>query len=248
LTAALIAAVGSASAVLPAVASPVPGASYDGMAADGASVHFTVSPDGTIVDSYEITGVHGNTCVFTAEGIQGGWPGAPIGGNQFHYQLGPNIDFHGVFNGRQSASGTFRLYDEATSQKPVCDTGSVSWTATTTTAPPASGVLGSSGSGVGAGPSGSGKTTFATRVALRRASQRMLGGSVTSTRASCRAGRTIVLWQGRKRVSSTKTSAKGIFSFSRSTKTRGRAVRASVLAKSQPTAVCGAGSSKYIAG
>lgn len=242
LTVALIAAALSLVAALPAVASPaVPGATYSGVAAGGADITFTLSPDGTIVTSYRID-AHGDTCVFTAEGQNGGWPGAPVNGNSFEYQLGPNIDFKGRFTGAQSASGTFRLYDEATAATTACDTGTVDWTATTATAPPPGG--GGPGGG-GHGPSG-GKSEFGTRVKLRKASQSRLSGRIISAEGACRADRKVTLWRGSHRIESTKSKVNGTFSFGRPTSVRGRRIRASVPALSVNAGLCEAGSSVFI--
>ena len=229
---------------VPAAADPVPGATYNGAAADGAAVRFTISPDGTLVDSYKITRAHGQNCEFVAEGDKGVWEGAPIVNNSFRYQLGDAIFFNGTFPGAQSASGTFRFYTHAINSTPACDTGTVSWTATTTATPPPRSGSGSSGTG---GTGGTGHTrTFATRVSLRKVSQRKLSGRISSSNRACRAGRTVILWRGSRRFVRTKSKRNGSFSFARTAKVRRRRVRASVLAMRLRTGTCVAGSSTFI--
>ena len=231
-------------AAAPAVADPVPGATYNGMAADGANVTFTVSPDGTLVDSYRITNVIANGCQFTAEGDKGVWEGAPIVNNAFSYQLGDAIFFQGTFPGAQSASGTFRLHTGA------CETGTVAWTVKTTANPPppaTGGPPGTGGGGGGTGSSGGGgsKHVFVTRVTLRKLSSKRLGGRISSPSGACRAGATVILWRGQRRFARTKTKANGTYWFARSNAIRGRRVRASVLKRTVTAGVCAAGSSTF---
>jgi hypothetical protein len=239
-----------AAAAVPAYADPVPGATYTGVAADGAGVVFTVSSDGTIVDSYRVTDVMAPGCQFTAEGDNGIWPGAAIVNNAFSYQLYTAIYFDGTFPGAQSASGTFRFDDAATAATAACDTGTVAWTATTTATPPStgSGTGTGPGTGTGTGGGGHGKRTFATRVAFRKLSRKLVGGRVTSSDAACRADRTVILWRLSKRIGSTKSKAGGSFSFARSSKVRGHRVRASVAARTVKSGICAAGSSTFITG
>jgi hypothetical protein len=248
----LLALVLTSAAVGSAVADPIPGATYNGVAADGARIRLTVSSDGTLVDSYDITGVFGQepgggTCQFTAAGASAVWEGAPIVNTAFEYQLGDAILFQGTFPGGQASTGTFRLYDAASSQTPACDTGVVSWTATTTATPrggPGGGLGGGPGSGGGSGH----KRRFATRVTFRRASSKMLRGQIKSPARACRAGRTVILWRGKHRIGSTKAAAGGKFFFARTALVRGRTVRASTPARSVPAGACAAGSSTFIRG
>jgi hypothetical protein len=261
---------------LPADASPIPGAAYNGVAADGATVAFTVSPDGALVTSYRLSGVPGNTCMFNAGGDNGVWQGAPIVGGAFQYALYDAILFQGTFPGPQSAAGSFRLFNHATSVTQACDTGTVSWTATTTATPPhggasggggnggsggggnggsggggngGSGGGGNGGSGGGGGGSGNGgtvKRSFATRVALRKLSPKRLGGRISSPSGTCRRGRKVILWRGSRRIAATESKANGTFSFPRSARVRGHRVRASTPARTGRKAVCTAGSSTFI--
>lgn len=204
---------------------------------------FTVSSDGTIVTSYRITNVHADNCQFTAEGDQGVWEGAPIVNNAFQYTYYDAILFRGTFPGAQSASGQFRLYNHATSATAACDTGTVSWTATTATSP--TGSSGTGGPGRGTGPNAA-KHHFATRVALRKLSTKRLGGRISSANKACRAGRTVILWRGSHRVASTKSKTDGSYSFVRSASVRGRRVRASSAVRTIRAGICAAGSSTFI--
>jgi hypothetical protein len=244
---------------LAAYADAIPGATYQGTAADGASVTFTVSSDGTIVDSYRLDGVRGDTCAFYAEGDSGVWSGAPINNNVFDYELGDAISLKGVFTGAQTASGTFRLHNDATSSKPACDTGIVQWSANTTATPPPPGSGGSqSGGGNAGGSGGSGGggsgghgavlRRYATFVVLRRGPHGRLDGWLRSTSAACRARRTVILWRGSHRFASTKSKANGTFWFVRSVRLKGHVVRASAVLRMTQTAICSAGSSIFITG
>jgi len=223
---------------------PVPGATYKGTGPHGAIVNFTLSPDGTLVTSYQLFNVPANTCSFNSAAGPQGFPGVPIHDNAFSFDVHPftSVVFHGSFTGPTSAAGTLRLYQGATGQSPPCDSGTLNWTATTTSTPPAGSGPGGSGSGPGH------HKPFLTRVSLRRSSSRWLTGQIASPAGACRAGRKVVLWRGSRRIASTKTKAGGKFSFSRSLKVRGRAVRASTATMSVKSGVCAAGSSKFIKG
>jgi hypothetical protein len=238
LTAILTTGVVLALAALPATADPIAGATYNGIAADGASVSFTLTPDGTLINSYQITFAHGYNCTVSGAGGQGGgWQGAPIQNNSFDYS-DATTTFQGNFTGAQSASGTLRL----TTGPGGCDTGDESWHATTNATPP----HGGGGGGNGGGGHG-GKLAFATRVSLHTGSRKLLGGLRSSSRA-CLAGRTVVLWRGSRRMARTTSKAGGKFYFARKAMLRGRHVRASVLARTVQGGLCVAGSSKFIRG
>ncbi len=217
----------------------IPGARYAGTATDGAQVTLTISSDGTLVTSYRITDASGGSCQFYGEGDSSVWQGAPIANNAFEYQLGTALSFQGTFPSAQSASGTFHFHQAATGQTAACDSGTVSWTATTTASP---------GSGSG-GTAGHGhKPGFWTRITFRKASSKMLRGQVKSPGGACRAGRTVYLWRGARRVASTKSKAGGKFSFAVTARVRGRQVRASAAARSVQAGACAAGSSVFIKG
>jgi hypothetical protein len=242
-------------AVGPAGAAPIPAATYSGRASDGAGVTFTVSSDGTLVQSYQLQGVFGDHCQFLAAGAFGVWPGAPIVGGAFHYQLGYAIQFQGTFPGAQTAAGSFHLHQKAVGSNAPCDSGTVSWTATTTASPPAgsggrggtTGGGGSGGSGTGAGGGGP-MPAFATSITLRKSSKMRETGRITSPNGACRASRSVMLWRGRRRIASTKTKANGTFWFKRSAAVRGRAIRASSPARKVRAGYCDAGSSTFIKG
>lgn len=242
---ALVAAVAAAPVAL-AAGAPVPGATYKGVGDHGVLVSFTLSPDGTLVTSYQLFDVPGNTCSFSSAAGPQGFPGVPIANNTFSYEVHPltSVVFHGTFTGPTSASGTLRLYQSATGQTPACDSGTLNWTATNTSTPP-----GGTGSGPGGSGSGPGHhRPFLTRISLRRASVRWLTGRIASPAGSCRAGRKVILWRGSRRIATTKAKAGGKFSFARSLKVRGRAVRVSTATMNVKSGVCAAGSSKFIKG
>lgn len=239
-----------AATAAPAYAAAIPGATYNGSLGGSATLSFTISPDGTLVSSYQVSSLLGDTCVFTGGGDTAVWPGAPIVGNAFSYASGIQIVFQGTFPGAQSAAGTIRLSHPGAAGSPACDTGTVNWTATTTATPPAGGNgngAGNGGTGNGNG-NGNGKHSYATRVVLHKLSRTLDGGKLTSSSASCRAGRTVTLWRGTHRIATTRSKAGGKYSFARSAKVRGRAVRASVAARRVRAGVCMAGSSKFVAG
>jgi hypothetical protein len=247
LRAAILVALAAAVLAVPAAAAPIPGATYHGKASDGAILTFTVSADGSDVSYYQLLDVIAGACRLTAEGDAGVWSGAPISGNSFTYQLGDlqtvnSILFQGTFTGAKSASGTFRLYDVATPQTAACDTGAVTWTATTTASP-----SGPKTGGGGGGP-GPGTATFATRVSFHRVSSKRLGGRLGSSAVACRAGRTITLWRRSRRIATTTSNAKGKFSFDRSTRVRSQRVRVTVTARKVKAGMCAAGSSTFIDG
>jgi hypothetical protein len=234
-------AVASAIVAVPAFAAPIGGATYTGVAADGAQVTFTVSPDGTLVDSYRFDGVFGNDCMFFGEGDQGVWQGAPIHNNAFTYSLGSAMSFAGAFSGKQSVSGTFQMHQDAIENRPACDTWSVNWTASTTATPGGSGGGGNGGGGHG------GTLAIATRVSLRRGSAKLLGALHSSSKA-CLVSRTVILWRGSRRMGHTSSRAGGKFYFARKASLRGSHVRASVLARTVRGGLCSAGSSTFIRG
>jgi len=238
----------SAGTALAAVA--IPGATYTGTATDGATVRLTVSSDGTLVNSYFIMGVTGHessggTCAFTGEGVNGMWEGAPIVNNSFEYHLYSAIVFQGRFSGVQTASGTFRFFDAATSQTPACDSGTVSFTATTSSRPVGGGAGGAAGSQGGGGGHGQ---RFLTRLTFRKSSSRLLAGQIKSPMGACRAGRRVVLWRGNRRMASTRSKAGGKFSFRRTTSIRGSFVRASTPVRNVKAGACASASSTFIKG
>ncbi len=221
----------SAVAVPPAGAAPIARATYTGTASGGAEVAFTVSADGTLVISYSISAA-GSTCQYDAAGQAGDWQGAPIVGGAFHYRLSDAILFRGSFSGSRSASGTFRLFHPAVGGTQPCDTGVVRWSATTNAASPS-----------GRSPA---KHTVATSVDVRQASSALLTGQISAARKQCRASRTVILWNGLRRVASTRSEAGGTYSFADPALWSGHSVRVSVTARTVRGAACAAGSSIFI--
>lgn len=217
-------------------------------------MRFVIAADGTSVTSYRISDVPGSTCTFNAEGDASIWEGAPIVDGAFDYALEDAIAFHGTFPGAQTAAGTFRFDNHATSATPACDTGTVSWTAATTAAPPATGGGGAGGGGgqTGGTPSGTPKPTaaprYATHVTFGRLSHTRLGGHIGSASRACRAGRVVTLWLGQRRIATTRTRTDGSFRFARSARVRGRRVRASTPLRTVKGALCTAGSSRFLKG
>jgi hypothetical protein len=243
-------------AVTAALGDEIPGAAYSGTLPDGATVEFTVSGDGTRLVAYRISDVQGDTCKFTAQGREGSWE-TPVANHAFHYTLYVNsVDFMGRFDGDQSATGTFRMHNDAVGAKPACDSGTVSWTATTTASPAGSGGPGpgdrggASGTGTtgatGGSALGEARKRFHTSVTLHTKSRRTLAGRISSASVSCRARRRVVLKRGSRTLASAMSRADGSFRFTRSKASRGRAVRAVARARNGSTATCIAGSSKPV--
>ena len=267
---AILAVVTTLTAVGSALGDPVAGATYTATAADGATVSFTVSSDGTLLTSYRITDARGQGCQFYANGQEGEWEGAPIQNDRFAYQLGSAISFEGTFTGANSASGTFRFQDPPSPGGTPCDSGTVGWTATT-----GSGSAGSSSGGVGgsggtggasggatgssgstSGGSGTGGSTssrsrhvYLTRLGLHVLGRKVVGGRVGSPLAACRSRRPVILWVGERRLIRSHADRSGAYVFPRSPKWRGRLVRVSVAAVRTSTgATCAPASSTFIHG
>jgi hypothetical protein len=113
---------------------------YTGPGTSG-SFTFTVTDQGTFVNSYEVSGVHGTAsdgsgCTVTGAGDAGVWPGAAITNGSFAYDVGTAILFNGTVTG-SSASGTFRFDQPPQGASLGCDTGVVNWSANLTETPPA---------------------------------------------------------------------------------------------------------------
>ncbi len=225
----------------------IPGATYAGTAAGGATISFTVASDATIVNSYKICGAQGRSsdggsCQFLGAGDAGYWEGAPIVDDGFGYSVGPQNLLQGTFTGAQSASGTFRLYNPAAGPAPSCDTGTVSWTASTTASPPSAG-----GSG---GVSGHGKvqtkSVYGTRITVLEASAKQFDGRLVSPSRLCSARRVITDWVGVLRERTTRTRSNGTFTFPRTSSMGGQQVRTGVSALGTRSATCAAASSAFI--
>jgi len=248
---ALVALLCAATAV-PALASPVPGATYNGRTADGAYVVFTVSADVSQVNSYEITGVIGDTCQFSAEGNEPAFPGAPIENNAFTYGFDQVFSFSGDFDGAQSATGTYHFHRDAIGKQPACDSGVVSWTASTTDeptvtrAPPSGSPSPTGSSSCPRGCASSSSQFIKTRVSLHTMAFSRLGGRITASGATCTRGRIVTLWRGKRRIRSTRSGKGGSYWFARTATVRGRLVHVTVATRMVTGAICGAASSKTI--
>jgi hypothetical protein len=258
---------------LPAAAwaAAVPGATYTGKAADGATVTVTVSSDGALVDFYQVLGIlgkniHGATCQGTAADTKNDfWPGAPITGNSFQDLTIATFSFIGTFDGPQSASGTFNLNTppapgaNGNPGSAGCTTGTVTWTATTASTPPGQGG-GPGGGGTGGGGSGGGggtnggppkhRTTVRVRVGFKRMSARTLGGTLkpasSSSSKSCTAHRAVFLWSGRRQLRRARTSAKGAFTFKVTDAMRHRSVKAMVRTVTTSSVKCASANSAAV--
>jgi Ca2+-binding RTX toxin-like protein len=129
LRAAVLLAVAAAAlwAVASAGATHIGGATYNGTLTGAGSMSFTVSGDGSEITSLTIPGpIPGNSCTYSDVS---GFYFVPITNHSFSDSRGP-VYFSGSFRGVQSASGTFRIDSSG------CDTGYLSWNATTTASPP----------------------------------------------------------------------------------------------------------------
>ena len=242
--AALVAMSGAAA---PALAAVVPGATYNGKGADYALVTFTVSSDGSTITSYSITNVRGNTCMFNGNGVAGSWAGTPIVNGAFDFQLGTGLTFQGSFPGAQTASGTFEFHDNAVpGQTAACDSGVVSWTATTTSAPPNGK---GNGNGIGNGNGGGAHTArVVTHVTFGKLSRTRIGGRLRSSSRGCLVSRSVILMRGSKRITTTRTKANGTYSFARSGKVHGHRVHVQVTARTLAGTLCEAASSGVVKG
>ncbi|MEK6277473.1 MAG: hypothetical protein AABM29_05630 [Actinomycetota bacterium] len=116
-------------AVASAGASHISGAAYNGTIAGAGSLSFTTTADGNGISSLSAPGpIPGNGCTFFNANANYVTP-LPITNHAFNDST-PPLYFAGSFTGKQSASGTFRINQAG------CDTGSLAWSATTTSAPP----------------------------------------------------------------------------------------------------------------
>jgi len=115
----------------PASANHIAGATYNGTS-QGGTVSFTVTPDGSGISNFNVGGpIQGDFCTFSNITTNYVQP-LPITNHTFSDTTAP-FTVTGSFPGVQSASGTFRM---KTSGPYPCDTGDVSWNATTTAQPP----------------------------------------------------------------------------------------------------------------
>jgi hypothetical protein len=123
-------------AVSPARANHIAGATYNGTHAQGGTVSFTVTPDGSGISSFSVGGpIQGDTCSFPSGSSTNYVQPLPIVNHAFS-DTTPPLTESGSFPGPQSASGTFRIKTQVF-PGPSCDSGEVAWNATTTASPPA---------------------------------------------------------------------------------------------------------------
>lgn len=113
----------------PAAANHIAGATYNGTHADGGTVSFALSADGSGVTSFAAGGpIFGNFCTFGGSTSTYVVP-LPASSHSFS-DTSPPTTISGSFSGPQAAQGTLRV------QGGGCDSGQVSWSATTTALPP----------------------------------------------------------------------------------------------------------------
>jgi hypothetical protein len=113
-----------------ASAQPIGGAYYSGTISGGGTVNFTVSGDGSQVQGFTAYDVPGDVCQF-----DGANP-FPIPLNIVGDSFGPGIsglyEVSGSFPSVGNAQGTLRLVNT----EPPCDSGTLDWTAATSSATP----------------------------------------------------------------------------------------------------------------
>jgi hypothetical protein len=239
----------------------IPGAKYEGHAADGASIELTVSADGTQVDSYLIDAranpALGGRCTFHAEGHAPVFEGAAITNHSFAYSFYHQPDIQGTFSGAQSVTGWYRIYTPADSEFPACDTGEVPYTLTTSstpppattqtdpTAPPDDGSPPAGPSTTPVQPPVARTTSFSTTVRLSRKGPR-LSGRVVSSGPGCEVHRRVLLKAGSKTVATTRSGNSGAFHFTVSRTLRHRRLRVSIPASSSGASRCLRASSKTL--
>ena len=109
--------------------SHIPGATYTGTVTPSGTISFAVSSDGLMVDQLSLANVPGDACLFTSVTFSGGFL---IDATHSWSTGGTQSYVTGSFLGAQGAQGALRL----TGTFPSCDTGVLSWTATTQAQPP----------------------------------------------------------------------------------------------------------------
>jgi hypothetical protein len=178
-------ALGAAVAVLvasPAAAAAIAGATYNGTVAGGSSMSFTVSGDGAGITSFSAAGpLVGDTCTFSNVSATYSTPLAIV--NNAFADTTPPLTFSGSFPGAQSAEGTLRMHTTS----PACDTGDLSWSATTTSTPPVT----SSPPPAGASPGECAKAEEAlttARLAVKKARKRVKAAATPAARRRTKKG------------------------------------------------------------
>ncbi len=242
-----------------ATAAAVPGATYTGTAADGATLVLTVSSDGSTVSSYDVTGIlgtdaHGQTCQGTVNLNPSGWKGAAISNSAFQDASLSDFTIAGSFAG-STVSGTFDLDQVPVAAATGCSTGSVSFTASAPTSPAPSSTPTTTSSTTTTASSGgtpvlsaSKRASIRVRVRLRRVSAANLTGSLAASSTACTARRTVYLWSGRRLLATKRATKKGSFTFLLPHAWLGLHVHVSVRASSSTAETCVAGSSSTLRG
>jgi hypothetical protein len=116
--------------VAPAAAHHIAAATYDGTHSGGGRVRFTLTPDGSGISRVNATEVSGDFCAYDSITKQYYRP-LPITDHAFN-DPSTSFSFSGSFPSVQAAQGVMRM----TETFPVpCDTGELSWTATTSSMP-----------------------------------------------------------------------------------------------------------------
>lgn len=112
-----------------AAAHHIKGATYNGTHAGGGTISFVVTGDGSGISSVTATNVPGDSCTFESISQQYSTP-LPITNHAFN-DSSPPMTFSGSFPSVQRAQGTLRV----TSSNPPCQTGDLTWNATTSSSP-----------------------------------------------------------------------------------------------------------------
>jgi hypothetical protein len=112
-----------------AAAHHIKAATYNGTHSGGGSISFTVTGDGSGISRVAATNVPAGSCTFEESTTEYATP-LPIQNHAFS-DTTPQMSFSGSFPGVQAARGTVRI----TSSNPPCDSGDLTWNATTTASP-----------------------------------------------------------------------------------------------------------------
>jgi hypothetical protein len=102
------------------------GATYNGTVTSGGTIQFTVTADGSAVTQITVQNLRGNGCTLPSQTSP---VRIPISGDPHGFSLVGQQSVTGTFHADQAAQGTLRYQSFG---RGACDTGVVSWTATTT--------------------------------------------------------------------------------------------------------------------
>ena len=107
------------------------GATYSGTHQQGGSVQFDVNADGTAITRIYRSNVQGDVCTFGESTTTGN---IPIDNHAFTFGgTSSAFQFSGTFHAPQQAQGTLRI---RTFGPGACDSGTLTWSASTTVPPP----------------------------------------------------------------------------------------------------------------